>query len=73
MLGEVGLLVTKLEELARTASRTFHCGKQAVQVPLAVCRSPFEREPKRTGTDPSWGWSALGPSVRDGHPGAASP
>jgi hypothetical protein len=38
MLGEIGLLVTKMEEIARTASRTVHCGKQAVQVPGAVCR-----------------------------------
>jgi hypothetical protein len=37
MLGEIGLLVTKTEELARTASRSVHCGKQAVQVPGAVC------------------------------------
>ena len=37
MLGEIGLLITKTEELARTASRSVHCGKQAVQVPGAVC------------------------------------
>jgi hypothetical protein len=38
MLGEVGLLVTKTEEIARIASRSVHCGKQAVQVPGAVCQ-----------------------------------
>jgi hypothetical protein len=37
MLGEIGLLITKTEEIARTASRSVHCGKQAVQVPGAVC------------------------------------
>jgi len=37
MLGEIGLLITKTEEMARTASRSVHCGKQAVQVPAAVC------------------------------------
>jgi hypothetical protein len=37
MLGEIGLLITKTEDLARTASRSVHCGKQAVQVPGAVC------------------------------------
>ena len=37
MLGEIGLLVSKTEELARSASRSVHCGKQAVQVPGAVC------------------------------------
>jgi hypothetical protein len=38
MLGEIELLITKTEETARNASRTVHCGKQAVQVPQAVCR-----------------------------------
>ena len=38
MLGEIELLVTKTEEIARTASRSVHCGKQAVQVPGAVCQ-----------------------------------
>jgi hypothetical protein len=38
MLGEIGLLVTKTEEIVRTASRSVHCGKQAVQVPGAVCQ-----------------------------------
>ena len=37
MLGEIGLLVTKTEEIARAASRSVHCGKQTVQVPGAVC------------------------------------
>jgi hypothetical protein len=31
------LLVTKTEEIARSASRSVHCGKQSVQVPGAVC------------------------------------
>jgi len=38
MLGEINLLVTKTEEIARLASRTVHCGTQAVTVPQAVCR-----------------------------------
>jgi hypothetical protein len=38
MLGEIELLMTKTEEIARTASRTLHCGSQAVTVPMAVCR-----------------------------------
>jgi hypothetical protein len=37
MLGEIDLLITKTEEIARTPSRSVHCGKQAVQVPGAVC------------------------------------
>jgi len=37
MLGEIGLLVTKTEEIARSASRSVHCGKQSVLVPGAVC------------------------------------
>jgi hypothetical protein len=37
MLGEIGLLISKTEEIARSASRSVHCGKQAVQVPGAVC------------------------------------
>lgn len=36
MLGEIELLVNKTEEIVRTASRSVHCGKQAVQVPGAV-------------------------------------
>jgi len=38
MIGEINLLVTKTEEIARTASRTVHCGSQAVTVPQAVCQ-----------------------------------
>jgi hypothetical protein len=38
LLGEIEMLVTKTEEIARTASRTLHCGSQAVTVPMAVCR-----------------------------------
>jgi hypothetical protein len=38
MLGEIEMLITKTEEIARSASRTVHCGQQAVLVPLAVCR-----------------------------------
>jgi hypothetical protein len=38
MLGEIEMLITKTEEMARTASRTVHCGSQAVTVPQAVCR-----------------------------------
>lgn len=38
MLGEIGVLVTKTEDIARTASRTLYCGSQAVTVPQAVCR-----------------------------------
>jgi hypothetical protein len=37
MVGEIELLVTKIEEIARAASRSVHCGTQAVQVPGAVC------------------------------------
>ena len=38
MLGEIDMLITKTEEISRTASRTVHCGSQAVTVPMAVCR-----------------------------------
>jgi len=38
MLGEIGLVITKTEEIALRASRTVHCGAQAVTVPQAVCR-----------------------------------
>ena len=38
MLGEINLLVTKTEEIAKLASRNVHCGAQAVTVPQAVCR-----------------------------------
>jgi len=38
MLGEIGLLLSKTEEIARLASRNVHCGAQAVTVPQAVCR-----------------------------------
>jgi len=38
MLGEIEMLITKTEEISRTASRTVHCGSQAVTVPMAVCR-----------------------------------
>jgi len=38
MLGEIELLVTKTEEIGRSASRTVHCGLQVVTVPQAVCR-----------------------------------
>jgi hypothetical protein len=37
LIGEIGLMITKTEEIARSASRSVHCGKQAVQVPGAVC------------------------------------
>ena len=37
LVGEIGLLISKTEEIARSASRSVHCGKQAVQVPGAVC------------------------------------
>jgi hypothetical protein len=37
LIGEIGLMISKTEEIARTASRSVHCGKQAVQVPGAVC------------------------------------
>jgi len=37
MLGEIGLLVAKTEEIALRASRTVHCGSQAVAVPQALC------------------------------------
>jgi hypothetical protein len=38
LLGEIEMLITKTEEITRTASRTLHCGSQAVTVPMAVCR-----------------------------------
>ncbi|HTP73516.1 MAG TPA: hypothetical protein VML58_14955 [Burkholderiaceae bacterium] len=38
MLGEIELLVTTTEEIARSASRTVHCRSQAVTVPQAVCQ-----------------------------------
>ena len=38
MLGEIEMLITKTEEISRTASRTVHCGPQSVTVPMAVCR-----------------------------------
>ena len=38
MLGEINLLVSKTEEIAKLASRNVHCGAQAVTVPQAVCR-----------------------------------
>lgn len=38
MLGEIDLLITKTEEITLRASRTVHCGSQAVTVPQAVCR-----------------------------------
>ena len=38
MLGEINLLLTKTEEIAKVASRNVHCGAQAVTAPQAVCR-----------------------------------
>jgi len=38
LVGDLVMLLDKTEEIARRASRTFHCGEQAVLVPQAVCR-----------------------------------
>jgi hypothetical protein len=38
VLGDIGMLLDKTEEIVRRASRSVHCGEKAVLVPGAVCR-----------------------------------